>query len=31
MLKNDETVLDASRWDQHVLNPKTHDKAAVDW
>jgi len=31
MLKNNETVLDVSRWNQHLLNPKTHDKAAVDW
>jgi len=31
MMKNSETVLDVSRWDQHVLNPKTRDKAAIDW
>ena len=30
-MKNSETVLDVSRWDQHVLNPKTRDKAAIDW
>jgi len=31
MLKNHETVLDVSRWDQHPLNPKIRDRAAVDW
>jgi len=31
MMKNGETILDVSRWDEHVLNPKTRDKAAMDW
>ena len=31
MMKNGETTLDVSRWDQHILNPKTRDKAAIDW
>jgi len=31
MIKSGETVLGVSRWDQHVLNVKSRDKAAVDW
>ena len=30
-MKSNETVLGVDRWHQHILNPKTCDKAAIDW
>lgn len=31
MMVKSEVLVDVSRWDLHDLNPKTKDKAAIDW